>query len=180
MTADMIISLCLLAAQRRLQNAHLRCLGWRDWIEEVNNKMYAVIETGGKQYRVQEGDVISVEKLDVTAGDKVALEKVLVLSDGKIVKVGTPYVKAAKVMTTVVENGKGEKVIIFKYKSKKDYRKKQGHRQPYTMLKIESLGEKAPKAADKVEMAEAEIAKKPVAEKKPAAKKTAHTVEEKK
>lgn len=101
--------------------------------------MYAVIETGGKQYRVQSGDVISVEKLPVSAGDKVTLDKVLVFSDDKTVKIGTPYVESAKVETTVVENGKGDKVIIFKYKAKKDYRKKKGHRQPYTMLKVESL-----------------------------------------
>jgi large subunit ribosomal protein L21 len=106
------------------------------------NLMYAVIETGGKQYRVQSGDVISVEKLPVSAGDKVTLDRVLVFSDGKTTKVGTPYVENAKVETTVVENGKGDKVIIFKYKAKKDYRKKQGHRQPYTMLKVESLEEK--------------------------------------
>ena len=104
--------------------------------------MYAVIETGGKQYRVQEGDVITVEKLDAKAGDKVTFDKVLVLSDGKEMKVGTPYLDAG-VTASVVENGKGKKVIIFKYKAKKDYRKKQGHRQPYTMVKIESLGGKA-------------------------------------
>ena len=108
--------------------------------------MYAVIETGGKQYRVQEGDVITVEKLNAEAGDKVTFDKVLLMSDGKDVKVGTPYLDAA-VSGSVVENGKGKKVIIFKYKAKKDYRKKQGHRQPYTMVKIDSLGGKAQKAA---------------------------------
>ncbi len=108
--------------------------------------MYAVIETGGKQYRVQEGDVITVEKLNVEAGDVVTFDKVLVLGEGKDVKVGTPYLDAA-VTATAVENGKGQKVIIFKYKSKKDYRKKQGHRQPYTMVKIESLTGEAPKKA---------------------------------
>lgn len=119
--------------------------------------MYAVIETGGKQYRVQEGDVLSVEKLPVAAGDKVTLEKVLVYSDGKTVKVGSPYVDNAKVETTVLENGKGEKVIIFKYKSKKDYRKKQGHRQPYTMLQIDSIAmvkKATAKKAAKAETAE--------------------------
>lgn len=119
--------------------------------------MYAVIETGGKQYRVQEGDVISVEKLPVSAGDKVTLDRVLVYSDGKAMKVGSPYVDGGKVETTVVENGKGEKVIIFKYKSKKDYRKKQGHRQPYTMLKIDSIGV-AKKAAAKKATKAAEVA----------------------
>ncbi|PWL94601.1 MAG: 50S ribosomal protein L21 [Clostridiales bacterium] len=124
--------------------------------------MYAVIETGGKQYRVQEGDTIMVEKMDVQAGDKVTFDKVLVLNDGKELKVGTPYLDAS-VSASVVENGKAKKVIIFKYKAKKDYRKKQGHRQPYTMVKIDSLGgEKAaaPKAAATEEVKEAIPAKK--------------------
>lgn len=127
--------------------------------------MYAVIETGGKQYRVQEGDVITIEKLNAEAGDKVTFDKVLLMSDGKEVKVGTPYL-AESVTGSVVENGKGKKVIIFKYKAKKDYRKKQGHRQPYTAVKIESLGKAAPKAAapkaeePKEEVKEAKTAKK--------------------
>jgi len=101
--------------------------------------MYAVIETGGKQYRVQQGDVISVEKLGVEAGEKVTFDKVLVVNDGEAVTVGTPCVEGATVGATVVENGKGKKVVIFKYKAKKDYRKKQGHRQPYTMVKIDEI-----------------------------------------
>ena len=129
--------------------------------------MYAVIETGGKQYRVQEGDVITVEKLDVNAGDKVELDKVLVLSDDNGLKVGTPYVEGAKVIAEAVENGKGKKVIIFKYKAKKDYRKKQGHRQPYTMIEIKSLGGKvAAKAAPKKEEAKEEPKAEVKAEKK--------------
>lgn len=121
--------------------------------------MYAVIETGGKQYRVQEGDVITVEKLKAEAGDKVTFDKVLLMSDGKEVKVGTPYLDAA-VTGSVVENGRGQKVIIFKYKAKKDYRKKQGHRQPYTMVKIASLTGAAPKQeAPKAEEVHAEPAK---------------------
>ncbi len=132
--------------------------------------MYAVIETGGKQYRVQEGDVITVEKLNVEAGQVVTFDKVLVLGEGKDVKVGTPYLDAA-VTGTVVENGKGQKVIIFKYKAKKDYRKKQGHRQPYTMVKIESLTGEAPKkAAPQAEKAEAEAVVEEKAEEKPAKK----------
>ncbi|SCJ80111.1 50S ribosomal protein L21 [uncultured Eubacterium sp.] len=109
--------------------------------------MYAVIETGGKQYRVQEGDVLTIEKLNVEAGDKVEFDKVLVLAKEGDLKVGAPYVEGAKVFGEVVENGKGQKVIIYKYKAKKDYRKKQGHRQPYTMVKIESLDGSAPKTA---------------------------------
>ena len=119
--------------------------------------MYAVIETGGKQYRVQEGDIITIEKLNAAVGDVVTFDKVLVLGEGKDIKVGAPYVGTA-VTGTVVENGKGQKVIIFKYKAKKDYRKKQGHRQPYTMVKIESLdGKAAPvkEAPAKEEAAEA-------------------------
>ena len=116
--------------------------------------MYAVIETGGKQYRVQEGDVITVEKLNAEAGETVAFDKVLVLGEGKDIKVGAPY--TGDVVTgSVVENGKGQKVIIFKYKAKKDYRKKQGHRQPYTMVKIESLTGEAPKKEAVVEEAKA-------------------------
>ena len=127
--------------------------------------MYAVIETGGKQYRVQEGDIITIEKIKAEVGETVAFDKVLVLSDGKDVKVGTPYLDAA-VTGSVVEHGKGQKVIIFKYKAKKDYRKKQGHRQPYTMVKIESLTgaapkkEEGPKAAAEEEKAEVKEAKK--------------------
>jgi large subunit ribosomal protein L21 len=101
--------------------------------------MYAVIETGGKQYRVQQGDVITVEKLNVEAGEKVTFDKVLVVNDGEGLTVGTPCVEGATVGATVVENGKGKKVVIFKYKAKKDYRKKQGHRQPYTMVKIDEI-----------------------------------------
>ena len=132
--------------------------------------MYAVIETGGKQYRVQEGDVITIEKLNAEVGETVTFDKVLVLGEGKDVKVGTPYVDAA-VTGSVVENGKGQKVIIFKYKAKKDYRKKQGHRQPYTMVKIESLGGAAPKKAVKKEEPKAEAAAEPAKEEDKAVKK---------
>lgn len=115
--------------------------------------MYAIIETGGKQYRVSEGDVITVEKLNVEDGANVELDKVLVLGDGSDIKVGSPYIDGAKVMGRAVESGKAKKVVIFKYKSKKDYRKKQGHRQPYTMIEILSLDGKAPakKSAPKTE-----------------------------
>ncbi|WP_129597313.1 50S ribosomal protein L21 [Anaerophilus nitritogenes] len=101
--------------------------------------MYAIIETGGKQYRVQEGDTLFIEKLEVSEGEAIEFDKVLALSkDGKL-SVGAPVVEGAKVSATVVENGKGPKVIIFKYKAKKDYRKKQGHRQPYTKIKVEKI-----------------------------------------
>ena len=120
--------------------------------------MYAVIETGGKQYRVAEGDVITIEKLGVEAGQKVEFDKVLVMGEGADIQIGAPYVDA-KVYGTVVENGKGKKVIIFKYKAKKDYRKKQGHRQPYTMVQITGIGTDKP-----VEV----VAEAPAAEEAPA------------
>ncbi len=110
--------------------------------------MYAIIETGSKQYRVQPGDVITVEKLNAEVGDEIKLDKVLVMGEGENAEVGTPYLDAA-VTAKVVENGKGKKVIIYKYKAKKDYRKKQGHRQPFTKLEIlEVGGEKAPAKAE--------------------------------
>ncbi len=101
--------------------------------------MYAIIETGGKQYRVQEGDSLFIEKLDVNAGDTVEFNKVLAVSKDGSLSFGSPVVEGATVKASVVENGKGPKVVIFKYKRKKDYRKKQGHRQPYTKVKIESI-----------------------------------------
>ena len=101
--------------------------------------MYAVIETGGKQYRVKEGDIIRVEKLIVEAGEKITFDRVLMAGDGAELQIGQPYVDT-KVFGEVIENGKGKKVIIFKYKAKKDYRKKQGHRQPYTMIEITGIG----------------------------------------
>ena len=101
--------------------------------------MYAIIETGGKQYKVSEGDVIKVEKLAAEAGTAYAFDKVLVVSGDNGVSVGAPYVAGAKVGATVIGDGKAKKVIIYKYKSKKCFHKKKGHRQPYTMLKIDSI-----------------------------------------
>jgi|P827metagenome_2_1110787.scaffolds.fasta_scaffold07121_5 large subunit ribosomal protein L21 len=120
--------------------------------------MYAIIETGGKQYRVQEGDVITIEKLNAEVGEKVTFDKVLVMGEGADAKIGTPYV-GENVYGEVVENGKGKKVIIYKYKAKKDYRKKQGHRQPFTKVEITGIGaDKQPvkKAAAPAEEAPAE------------------------
>lgn len=101
--------------------------------------MYAVIETGGKQYRVEKGDVVFVEKLDVAEGDNISLDKVLLVSNEGNVSAGKPYVDGAKVEATVLEQGKAKKIVVFKYKAKKNYRKKQGHRQPFTKLKIENI-----------------------------------------
>ncbi len=101
--------------------------------------MYAVIKTGGKQYRVQEGDVLMVEKLDVTEGSKVQFDEVLAISDENGLKVGTPVVEGATVEANVLGQGKGKKIIVFKFKKKKDYRRKQGHRQPYTKVQITKI-----------------------------------------
>jgi len=101
--------------------------------------MYAVIETGGKQYRVQEGDVIRVEKLNIADGETVKFDKVLVVAEDGKLNVGKPYVDGAVVEGLVEKQDKAKKIIIFKYKAKKDYRKKQGHRQPYTQVKIEKI-----------------------------------------
>ena len=101
--------------------------------------MYAVIETGGKQYRVQEGDILFVEKLDVVEGDTVSFDKVLLMSkDGDLVA-GKPYVENATVEASVLTQGKAKKIIVFKYKAKKNYRRKQGHRQPFTKVKVEKI-----------------------------------------
>ena len=100
--------------------------------------MYAVFITGGKQFRVTEGQEIYVEKLDVEAGDTVTFTDVLMLGGEKTV-VGTPLLAGAKVVAKVVKNGRGPKIIVFKFKQKKDYHKKQGHRQAYTKLVIETI-----------------------------------------
>ena len=101
--------------------------------------MYAVIETGGKQYRVQEGDVLFVEKIDAEEGQVIDFDKVLVLSKEGDLTVGKPFIEGAKVEGSVLEQGKSKKIVVFKYKAKKNYRKKQGHRQPYTKVKIEKI-----------------------------------------
>lgn len=101
--------------------------------------MYAIIETGGKQYKVAEGDVITVEKLGVEAGTEFSFDKVVAVSDDKNISVGTPYVSGASVLASVIGDGKAKKVIIYKYKSKKGFHKKKGHRQPFTKLEIKSI-----------------------------------------
>ena len=103
--------------------------------------MYAIIQTGGKQYRVSEGDVVSIEKLTAAEGEEVVFDQVLtVVSDGDI-KIGKPVVEGAKVTAKVVEHGKGKKILVFKYKAKSNYRKRQGHRQPYTKVEISKIEE---------------------------------------
>ena len=100
---------------------------------------HAIIVTGGKQYRVAEGDVIFIEKLDVEAGEKVTFDQVLAVIDDASSVFGTPVVVGATVTANVVKNGKGKKVRVYKMKPKKGYRRTQGHRQPYTKVQIESI-----------------------------------------
>ena len=119
--------------------------------------MYAIIESCGKQYKVAEGDVVFFEKLDTEEGKKVTFDKVVLVSDGEKIEVGAPYVKGFKVEGKVVAHGKGKKIIVFKYKAKKNYRRKQGHRQPYTKVEITSI--KKPAARKTTAKAETEAEK---------------------
>ncbi len=110
--------------------------------------MYAIIETCGKQYKVQEGDVVFFEKLDTEEGKKVTFDKVVLVSKDEKVQIGNPYVKGAKVEGKVVSHGKGKKILVFKYKAKKNYRRTQGHRQPYTKVEITSIKKPTAKKAE--------------------------------
>ncbi len=101
--------------------------------------MYAIIETGGKQLKVSEGDVVFIEKLNANENDVVKFDRVLVCGNDSDVKIGAPYVEGAVVDAKVVKNGKARKIMIFKYNAKKNYRKRQGHRQPYTKVQIEKI-----------------------------------------
>ena len=115
--------------ERRLKSASLL---------KRRNIMYAVIETGGKQYRVELNDTLYVEKLEANEGEEITLDKVLVLG-GESLKVGAPYVEGAKVVCTAEKNGKAKKIVVFKFHAKKKYRKTQGHRQPYTKLVVKKI-----------------------------------------
>ena len=131
--------------------------------------MYAIIESCGRQYKVAEGDVVFFEKLDAEEGKKVTFDKVVFVSEDGKVQVGNPYVKGVKVEGKVISHGKGKKIIVFKMKPKKNYRRKQGHRQPYTKVEITTI-----KTAEK----KAETTKKETTETKTAtAKKTTKKVE---
>jgi len=101
--------------------------------------MYAIINSGGKQYRVQQGDQLRLEKLVGNPGDKVELDQVLLVKTDKGLRVGNPLVENAKVMATILEEGRGKKILIFKMKRRKQYRRKQGHRQSYTSVLIDSI-----------------------------------------
>ena len=101
--------------------------------------MYAIIKTGGKQYKVSEGDVLFIEKLDAEVGAEVTFDEVLTVVDDSDVKVGKPFVEGAKVVAKVEAQGKGKKIRIFKYKAKSNYRRRQGHRQPFTKVTVTKI-----------------------------------------
>lgn len=101
--------------------------------------MYAVVAAGGKQYKVEEGDVLRIEKVDGSVGDTLTFDKVLLVADGETLSVGQPVVENASVNAQIVEQGKSKKIIVFKYKRRKRYRRTQGHRQSYTAVKIENI-----------------------------------------
>ena len=116
--------------------------------------MYAIIESCGRQYKVTEGDVVFFEKLDTAEGKKVTFDKVILVSEEGKVQVGNPYVKGIKVEGKVVSHGKGKKIRVYKYKAKKNYRRTQGHRQPYTKVEITKIKMPTEKSEAKVENAE--------------------------
>ena len=110
--------------------------------------MYAIIKTGGKQYRVSPGEKIKVEKLDSETGGQVELSEVLAVGKGQDMEVGSPLVQGARVKATVVEHGRGRKIMVYRFKRRKGYHKKQGHRQDYTLLKIDEVLKGADKGAE--------------------------------
>ena len=141
--------------------------------------MYAVIESCGKQYKVTKGDVVFFEKLNEEEGKKVTFDKVVLLSDEGKIEVGTPYVKGIKVEGKVIAHGKGQKIVVFKYKAKKNYRRKQGHRQPYTKVEITAIKLPTAKTENAEEEKVAEASAKATTAKKTTTKKTAETKTEK-
>ena len=140
---DRVFSMCYNASVSRSASALKAWFFQRRNAGEIGKRrcrsMYAVIRTGGKQYKVAVGDEVLVEKLDADVGAEVAFE-VLMLCGEEGVQVGKPVVSGVTAKGEVVEHGKGKKVVVFKYKPKKNYRKKQGHRQPYTKVKINAIG----------------------------------------
>ena len=140
--------------------------------------MYAIIESCGKQYKVSEGDVVFFEKLDAEEGKKVTFDKVVLVSDDKKVEVGAPYVKGVKVEGKVVENGKAKKIIVYKYKAKKNYRRTQGHRQPFTKVEITKISAGTKATAEKAEEVKEAPAKKETTKATTAKKTTTKKVEE--
>ena len=139
--------------------------------------MYAIIESCGRQYKVAQGDVVFFEKLDAEEGKKVTFDHVVLVSHDKKVEVGAPYVKGVKVEGKVVSHGKGKKILVYKYKAKKNYRRTQGHRQPYTKVEITAIKT----ASEKTETSKEEVketAAKPVAKKTTTTKKADTTKKE--
>jgi large subunit ribosomal protein L21 len=122
---------------------------------KAGKTMYAIIETGGKQYKVNTGDVVFIEKLDAAENDTVTFDKIVAVHTDKTFKMGAPYVKGATVEATVLKNGKGKKINILTYKPKKGYMRRKGHRQPYTKVQIGTIRATAPRAPKAAE-AEAE------------------------
>ena len=116
--------------------------------------MYAILETGGKQYKVESGDVIFVEKLTAAENEEVVFDNILAIHNDKALKTGTPYIKGATVKAHVLKNGKGKKIRVFTYRPKKGSKRAMGHRQPYTKVQIDSILARAPRK--KAEEAEAE------------------------
>ena len=135
--------------------------------------MYAIIESCGRQYKVAEGDVVFFEKLEVEEGKKVTFDKVVLVSDDKKIEVGAPYVKGIKVEGKEVSHGKAKKILVYKYKAKKNYRRTQGHRQPYTKVEITSIKTAAAKAEEKVETETKTASAKPATKKATTTKKEA-------
>lgn len=131
---------------------------WREQVRiKGGKKMYAIVEISGKQYKVQEGDIVFVDRLEnVEEGNKITFDKVLMISDDKKVTIGQDTVKGAKVEASVIGHGKSKKIIVYKFKPKKNYRRTQGHRQPYTKIQIEkiSTASRAKKAEPKAEVKE--------------------------
>ena len=116
--------------------------------------MYAIVEISGKQYKVQEGDIVFVDRIEnAEEGQEIVFDKVLFVSDGKKVTIGEDTVKGAKVKASVIGHGKSKKIVVYKYKAKKNERKTRGHRQPYTKIQIEKISTTAPRAK-KVEATE--------------------------
>ncbi len=120
--------------------------------------MYAVIKTGGKQYRVTPGERLKVEKLEGDVGSSVTIDKVLMLADGENVTIGSPLIEGASVEATVLSHGRGDKVMIFKFRRRKHYRKTQGHRQSYTEIQIGEFGASSTKKAKPAKAAKAAAA----------------------
>jgi large subunit ribosomal protein L21 len=102
-------------------------------------RMYAVVNTGGKQYKVQKGETLRIEKIPGDVGSQVTFDKVLMVADGETIRVGQPLLEKAAVQASIVEQDKAKKIIVFKYKRRKRYRRKQGHRQPYTAIRIDGI-----------------------------------------